>query len=116
MAFFGNDGNLIVVAAKTNAWVTNIKMNGAVRAVAFSPGGRFSLMHLLLITMDLLRFNGDAQIIAMASRRKKNSLKTGGANSSSSSGARASGPVLKRSRSGAGSSAAAAAASGALGD
>ena len=52
MAFFGNDGNLIVVAAKTNAWVTNIKMNGAVRAVAFSPGGRsrFSLMHLLLFT------------------------------------------------------------------
>ena len=152
VVFYGNDGNLIVVAAKTKAWVTNIKMNGAVRAAAFSPDGQrllssgehgevyvwdvrtwrciarhidegslggtavavaeqyyavgsnsgvvnvygsgsasahagglyaegtakpaplSSLMHLTT-PVDLLRFNGDAQILAMASRRKKDSLK-----------------------------------------
>eukprot|EP00501_MAST-03F_sp_TOSAG23-6_P002190 GSMAST32.ASY1.ANO1.2290.1 assembled CDS len=37
IAFLGNDGYVILVSGKTKQWIANLKMNGAVRAVAFTP-------------------------------------------------------------------------------
>jgi len=41
IAFYGNDGYIILVEAKSKLWVANMKMNGSVRAITFSPDGRF---------------------------------------------------------------------------
>lgn len=39
LAFLGNDGYIILVSGKSKRWVANLKMNGNVRAAAFSPNG-----------------------------------------------------------------------------
>ena len=41
IAFIGNDGYIILVEVKSKMWVADLKMNGSVRAVSFSPDGDF---------------------------------------------------------------------------
>ena len=41
IAFIGNDGFIILVEAKTKMWVADLKINGSVRALAFTPDGEF---------------------------------------------------------------------------
>lgn len=41
IAFYGNDGYIILVEVKSKMWVADLKMNGSVRAVSFSPDGDF---------------------------------------------------------------------------
>ncbi|KAF9934781.1 U3 snoRNP protein [Linnemannia zychae] len=41
IAFLGRDGYIILVSTKTRLWVKNLKMNGNVRAVAWSSDSRF---------------------------------------------------------------------------
>ena len=40
IAFLGQDGNTILVSRTTKQWLHNIKMNGSVRAAAFSSDGQ----------------------------------------------------------------------------
>ena len=39
IAFMGNDGYIILVDAHTKHWIADLKMNGSVRAVTFTPDG-----------------------------------------------------------------------------
>ena len=39
IAFLGNDGYIILVDAHSKHWITDLKMNGSVRSLAFSPDG-----------------------------------------------------------------------------
>jgi U3 small nucleolar RNA-associated protein 18 len=39
IAFIGNDGYIILVDAHTKHWIADLKMNGSVRAVTFTPDG-----------------------------------------------------------------------------
>lgn len=39
IAFLGNDGYIIMVDGRSKGWVTDFKMNGSARAVAFTPNG-----------------------------------------------------------------------------
>lgn len=41
IAFIGNDGYVILVDAKTKHWIADLKMNGSVRAVTFTPDGEY---------------------------------------------------------------------------
>ena len=41
IAFLGNDGYVVLVEAKSKLWVADMKMNGSVRAVAFTECGRY---------------------------------------------------------------------------
>lgn len=41
IAFVGNDGFIILVDAKTKHWIADLKMNGSVRAITFTPDGEF---------------------------------------------------------------------------
>lgn len=149
IAFLGNDGYVILVDAHTKHWIADLKMNGSVRALTFTPDGEYiigsgsdgdvyrwdlrtrqcverfsnqdgsitssmasSARHLavggesgvvnlyqdqtsfssakrlattsraptksimnLSTSADLVRFNDDGQILAMSTRREKNSLK-----------------------------------------
>mmetsp|Transcript_26198 Transcript_26198/g.25053 ORF Transcript_26198/g.25053 Transcript_26198/m.25053 type:complete len:606 (-) Transcript_26198:36-1853(-) len=43
IAFIGNDGFIILLETKTKMWVANLKINGSVRALAFTPDGDFLL-------------------------------------------------------------------------
>lgn len=43
IAFVGNDGYIILVEAKTKLWVADLKINGSVRALSFTPDGDFLL-------------------------------------------------------------------------
>jgi U3 small nucleolar RNA-associated protein 18 len=39
VAFMGNDGYIILFDAARKRWITDLKMNGSVRAVSFTPSG-----------------------------------------------------------------------------
>jgi len=39
IAFVGNNGYIVLVSGKTKQWISNLKMNGSVRNVAFSKNG-----------------------------------------------------------------------------
>ena len=39
IAFIGNDGYIILVDAHTKHWIADLKMNGSVHAVTFTPDG-----------------------------------------------------------------------------
>jgi len=39
IAFLGNDGYIILVDVHTKQWIADLKMNGSVRAVTFTPDG-----------------------------------------------------------------------------
>ena len=41
IAFYGNDGYIILVDVRTKQWLADLKMNGSVRAVTFSPSGDY---------------------------------------------------------------------------
>lgn len=41
IAFYGNDGYVILVDVRTKQWLADLKINGSVRAIAFSPNGKF---------------------------------------------------------------------------
>lgn len=41
IAFFGNDGYIILVDVQSKQWIANLKMNGSVRAVSFTPDGEY---------------------------------------------------------------------------
>jgi U3 small nucleolar RNA-associated protein 18 len=41
IAFIGNDGYIILMDGKTRRWIGDLKMNGSVRAVAFSMDGEY---------------------------------------------------------------------------
>ncbi|GKY94302.1 hypothetical protein MPSEU_000396000 [Mayamaea pseudoterrestris] len=41
IAFYGNDGYIILVDARTKEWIADLKMNGSVRAVTFSANGDY---------------------------------------------------------------------------
>lgn len=43
IAFLGNDGYIILVDVKTKHWIADLKMNGSVRAVTFTPDSQFLL-------------------------------------------------------------------------
>ena len=43
LAFLGNDGYVILVDGRTRRWMGDLKMNGSVRAVAFSEDGEYVL-------------------------------------------------------------------------
>ncbi|KAF9582261.1 U3 snoRNP protein [Lunasporangiospora selenospora] len=51
IAFLGRDGHIILVSMRTRLWVKNLKMNGNVRAVAWSSDSKF-----------LFSVGGDAEI------------------------------------------------------
>jgi WD40 repeat protein len=39
IAFLGNDGYIILIDVKSRQWIADLKMNGSVRAVTFTPDG-----------------------------------------------------------------------------
>jgi U3 small nucleolar RNA-associated protein 18 len=39
IAFLGNDGYVVLVDSHSKQWVGNLKLNGSVRAVTFTPDG-----------------------------------------------------------------------------
>lgn len=39
IAFLGNDGFIVLVDAHSKHWITDLKMNGSVRALTFTPDG-----------------------------------------------------------------------------
>jgi U3 small nucleolar RNA-associated protein 18 len=41
IAFLGNDGYIVLVDAHSKHWIADLKMNGSVRAVTFTPDGKF---------------------------------------------------------------------------
>lgn len=41
IAFVGNDGYIILVDGKTRQWISDLKMNGSVRAITFSDDGEY---------------------------------------------------------------------------
>ena len=41
IAFVGNDGYIILVDGKTRQWISDLKMNGSVRAITFSEDGEY---------------------------------------------------------------------------
>jgi WD40 repeat protein len=41
ITFLGKDGYIMLVSNLTKQWVANLKMNGQVRAVSFSPDGQY---------------------------------------------------------------------------
>ena len=43
IAFFGNDGYIILVDVQSKQWIANLKMNGSVRAVTFTADGEYIL-------------------------------------------------------------------------
>ena len=43
IAFMGNDGYIILVDVATKEWIADMKMNGSVRALSFTPGSQFLL-------------------------------------------------------------------------
>ena len=43
IAFMGNDGYIILVDVATKEWIADLKMNGSVRALSFTPGSHFLL-------------------------------------------------------------------------
>lgn len=43
VAFMGNDGYVILVDVHSKQWIANLKMNGSVRAVTFTPDGEYIL-------------------------------------------------------------------------
>jgi U3 small nucleolar RNA-associated protein 18 len=43
IAFYGNDGYVILVDARTKQWIADLKMNGSVRALTFTPDGEYLL-------------------------------------------------------------------------
>jgi len=43
IAFMGNDGYIILVDVLSKQWIANLKLNGSVRAVSFTPDGEFIL-------------------------------------------------------------------------
>jgi U3 small nucleolar RNA-associated protein 18 len=45
LAFLGKDGYVILVSNKTKQWVADLKMNGEVRGVAFTPDSRHLLSY-----------------------------------------------------------------------
>ena len=40
IAFYGNDGYVIIVDAASKQWIKDLKMNGSVRAICFTPDGK----------------------------------------------------------------------------
>ena len=43
IAFIGNDGYIILVDIKSKQWIADLKMNGSVRAVTFTPNNEYLL-------------------------------------------------------------------------
>ena len=43
IAFVGNDGYVILVDVQSKQWLANLKLNGSVRAVTFTPNGQYLL-------------------------------------------------------------------------
>ena len=43
IAFCGNDGYIILVDVDSKQWMASLKMNGSVRAIAFTPDGEYIL-------------------------------------------------------------------------
>jgi U3 small nucleolar RNA-associated protein 18 len=41
IAFYGNDGYIILVDVRTKEWIADLKMNGSVRAITFSANGDY---------------------------------------------------------------------------
>ena len=41
IAFFGNDGYIILVDSKSRQWIGDLKMNGSVRAITFTPDSEY---------------------------------------------------------------------------
>ena len=41
IAFLGNDGYIVLVDAHSKHWIANLKMNGSVRAVSFTPDAKY---------------------------------------------------------------------------
>jgi U3 small nucleolar RNA-associated protein 18 len=41
IAFLGNDGYIVLVDAHSKHWIADLKMNGSVRAVTFTPDGKY---------------------------------------------------------------------------
>lgn len=41
IAFYGNDGYIILVDADTKHWMMDLKMNGSVRTICFTPDGNY---------------------------------------------------------------------------
>ena len=39
LAFCGNDGYVVLFDARSKHWIADLKMNGSVRAICFTPGG-----------------------------------------------------------------------------
>ena len=40
IAFVGNDGYVVLVDAQNKHWVGDLKLNGSVRAISFTPDGK----------------------------------------------------------------------------
>lgn len=43
IAFTGNDGYIVLVDSHSKHWIGDLKLNGSVRAVTFTPDGRYIL-------------------------------------------------------------------------
>lgn len=43
IAFYGNDGYIILVDSATKQWMMDLKMNGSVRSICFTPDGDYIL-------------------------------------------------------------------------
>ncbi|KAJ8475567.1 hypothetical protein OPV22_019294 [Ensete ventricosum] len=103
IAFIGNEGYILLVSSRTKELIGTLKMNGSVRSLAFADGGQQLLssggsssgivnvykreeflggkgkplktIENLTTMVDHIKFNPDAQILAISSRMKKNGLK-----------------------------------------
>ncbi|KAF3436215.1 hypothetical protein FNV43_RR23307 [Rhamnella rubrinervis] len=87
IAFVGNEGYILLVSAKSKELIGTLKMNGTARSLAFTDDGKQLLsfggmgrkpmktIENLTTKVDFLKFNNDAQILAICSSMKKNSMK-----------------------------------------
>ena len=41
IAFVGNDGYIVLVDAHSKHWIADLKINGSVRAITFTPDGQY---------------------------------------------------------------------------
>ena len=41
IAFVGNDGYVVLVDSHSKHWIADLKLNGSVRAIAFTPDGKY---------------------------------------------------------------------------
>jgi U3 small nucleolar RNA-associated protein 18 len=41
IAFVGNDGYVVLMDAHSKHWIGDLKLNGSVRAIAFTPDGKY---------------------------------------------------------------------------